>query len=138
MGNNFTLTALNDEVGDDPLFDPSDPLTFELPNPDTGAFRRFECIDTPLLPDDRVNNLRSAPRAYLVETLAGQVAEGPDRRAVRDITHKLFDEQMVDVDKIMELIEFLNDQREEAKKRRAKRKLARPTGGPSPSLQSSN
>ena len=137
MGNNFTLDTLND-TGDDPLFDPSDPLTFELPNPDTGAFRKFTCIDNPLLPDDRVNNLRSAPRAYLVETIAGQVADGADRRAVREIVHKLFDEQMIDVYKAMELIDFLNDQRDEAKKRRAKRKLARPTGGPSPSLQSSN
>lgn len=126
----FSLEQLNtdDEL---PLFPDSDPLTITLHDVD-GIAHVFKCTDHPLLPDDRRLNLQSAPRAYLVATISGQLVE-EDRKKATEVLHALFDASLVDVDKLMELNDFVDTQRDAARKRRAKERLRRPTGGQLPS-----
>lgn len=126
----FNLETLNDD-SDAPLFPESDPLTVTLRDVD-GEAHTFACTDHPLLPDDRRLNLQSAPRAYLIATITGQLVEA-DRKKASDILHGLFDASQVDIDKLMELNDWVDTQRDAARKRRAKEKLRRPTGGQLPS-----
>lgn len=126
----FSLELLNAE-DDRPLFPESDPLTITLFDVD-GVAHQYRCADRALLPDDRRHNLQSAPRAYLVATITGQLVEA-DRKRAAEVLHALFDASMVDIDKMMELNDWVDTQRDAARKRRAKERLGRPTGGQSPS-----
>lgn len=118
-----------------PLFTDQDPLTFTLPDPETGSVRVFHAVDRPIFPDDRVVSLQSQPRTYIIETLASNVVD-TERRPIREQLHTLFNDGIIDPNKMMELIEWLTEQRDAARKRLARQKLHRPTGGPSPSSPS--
>lgn len=124
------------DADDTPLFADSDPLTFTIP--DNGVPRVFHAVDRPQLPDDRFVNLQSQPRTYMIETMAANVVDD-ERSPLRELLQRMLDDDPpLDINKMLEVEKWLNEQREKARKRMAQQKLRRPTGGQSPSLPSSS
>jgi hypothetical protein len=116
---------LPDDEDDAPLFDPSDPLQFSLPDaehtPGEDEDQKwivYDCVDTPALPDDSHLSLSTQPRAYMIEAMSQQVVYEQRLECKRNL-RKLFDLEMIDVPRLLKLQENLGDARE----------TARPTGG---------
>lgn len=114
-----------DEPDADPLFPPEDPLTLTVSDIE-GVRHVFNCTDKPRLPDDSSYGLDNRPRSYLLDSVAEQVVES-QRRVAREVFDDLMKEGIVDETGVMEMLKWLGDQRNEARKARTKKKLRRPT-----------
>lgn len=130
----FDVLLDNDDT---PLFPADDPLTFTMPDPEDGALHVYHAVDRSIFPDDRTVNFGNQPRAAMVEIMVANAVD-EEQTQLRKQLHELLNEGLVTIEKLTELTDWLNDQREKARKRLAKRKLHRPTGGQSPSLPSSS
>lgn len=124
-----------DVLADDdhePLFASDDPLVFTLPDIEGGAPITIHACDDPVLPDDSQYGIDTRPRSYLIELVSAQAIE-EERGKVRNLLPGLMDTGLVRESHIMELMKFLTEQRDTARKAQSRRKLRRPTGAPSPS-----
>ena len=109
----------------DPLFPPEDPLTITITDVE-GQQHVFNCKDRPNLPDDSSYGLDSRPRSYLLDSIAEQVVDD-QRKACREVFDDLMKEGVIGERHILDTMKWLGEQRDAARKAKAKRRLKRPT-----------
>jgi hypothetical protein len=121
-------------TGDDgePLFPPEDPLTITITDVE-GERHVFTCKDRPNLPDDSSYGLDNRPRSYLLDSIMEQVVPEQQKRC-REVFDQLMKEGVIGENHILDTIKWLGEQRDAARKQRAKRRLKRPTTAQSGSI----
>lgn len=125
----FTLGEGDDRPA---LFDEEDPLVFHMKDLD-GKRHTFRCEDYPALPDDSRGGLAEKPRSYLIDSVVTQVIED-QQDSCRTLVTELMDAKMLHENAILELLKFLNGERNKAERAAMRKKTrGRPTGVPSDS-----